>query len=267
MTGDSFVVAVNDRGQHALWPASLDMAAGWRRESAAMSRQACLDAIAAAWQDIAPAGVRAAPSAEGHPHRFVHERFAEQAARRPAAAAVIAAGARVTYRELDQSANRLARYLKDMGAGPGTLIGVYAERGVEAIRSLLAIMKAGGGYLPLDPSLPPRLPSRTVRTKKGPRRGRRSSPSASSPPASPAGRPPPSSPAWTRTTCATPSTPRGPPAPPRPSPSATAPWPASSPNWSASTGSPPATGWCNWPPSPSTPRSSRYSSRWRPGPA
>src|SRR5579863_9029973 len=159
MTGDSFVVTVNDRGQHALWPASLDPAAGWRRTSAAMSRQACLDAIAAAWQDIAPAGVRAAGSAEryshGHEARFVHERFAEQAARRPAAAAVIAAGARVTYRELDQSANRLARYLKDMGAGPGTLIGVYAERGVEAIRSLLAIMKAGGGYLPLDPSLPP----------------------------------------------------------------------------------------------------------------
>ena len=159
MTGDSFVVAVNDRGQHALWPASLDPAAGWRRKSAAMSRQACLDAIAAAWQDIAPAGVRAAGSAEryppGHEARFVHERFAEQAARRPDAAAVIAAGARVTYRELDQSANRLARYLKDMGADPGTLIGVYAERGVEAIRSLLAIMKAGGGYLPLDPSLPP----------------------------------------------------------------------------------------------------------------
>jgi amino acid adenylation domain-containing protein/thioester reductase-like protein len=159
MTGDSFVVAVNDRGQHALWPASLDPAAGWRRKSAAMSRQACLDAIAAAWQDIAPAGVRAAGSAERYPHgheaRFVHERFAEQAARRPAAAAVIAAGARVTYRELDQSANRLARYLKDMGADPGTLIGVYAERGVEAIRSLLAIMKAGAGYLPLDPSLPP----------------------------------------------------------------------------------------------------------------
>ena len=155
MTGDSFVVAVNDRGQYALWPASLGPAVGWRRKSAAMSRQACLDTIAAAWKDIAPAGVRAAGSAEGHPPRFVHERFAEQAARRPDATAVIAAGARVTYRELDQSANRLARYLNDMGADPGTLIGVYAERGVETIRSLLAIMKAGGGYLPLDPSLPP----------------------------------------------------------------------------------------------------------------
>jgi amino acid adenylation domain-containing protein/thioester reductase-like protein len=159
MTADAFVVVVNDRGQHALWPASLHPAAGWRRKSAAMSRQACLDAIAAAWQNIAPAGIRAAGSAERYPHgheaRFAHERFAEQAARRPDAAAVIAAGSRLTYRELDQSANRLARCLRDTGAGPETLIGVYAERGVEAIRSMLAIMKAGSGYLPLDPSLPP----------------------------------------------------------------------------------------------------------------
>ena len=83
-----------------------------------MSRQACLDAIAGAWQDIAPASVRAArvgvSGRHGHAARFVHERFAEQAARRPDAAAVIAAGARMTYRELDQSANRLAHYLRDM---------------------------------------------------------------------------------------------------------------------------------------------------------
>jgi amino acid adenylation domain-containing protein/thioester reductase-like protein len=90
----------------------------------------------------------------GHVAQFVHERFAEQASSRPDAIAVIAPGSRLTYRELDQSANRLARYLIDKGAGPETLIGVCAERGVEAIRGLLAIMKAGSGYLPLDPSLP-----------------------------------------------------------------------------------------------------------------
>jgi amino acid adenylation domain-containing protein/thioester reductase-like protein len=159
---NAFVVAVNDRGQHALWQASIDLPAGWQRQSAAMSRQACLDAIAAAWPDITPAGTcgsAGSGSGEGYPHghqaRFVHERFAEQASRRPDAAAVIARGSRLTYRELDQSANRLAHYLKDMGGGPQTLIGVHADRGVEAVRSLLAIMKAGRGYLPLDPSLPP----------------------------------------------------------------------------------------------------------------
>lgn len=162
ITENAFVVAVNDRGQHALWQAGIDLPAGWQRQSGAMSRQSCLDAIAAGWPDIAPAGTRGADgsgSGSAEPGRlgapFVHERFAEQASRRPDAAAVIAAGARLTYRELDQSANRLAHYLKDMGAGPETLIGVSAERGVEAVRGLLAIMKAGSGYLPLDPSLPP----------------------------------------------------------------------------------------------------------------
>ena len=91
----------------------------------------------------------------GHDARFVHELIADSASRRPGPAAVIAAGRRLTYRELDQSANRLAHYLRDMGAGPETLIGVCLERGVEAIQSLLAILKAGSGYLPLDPSLPP----------------------------------------------------------------------------------------------------------------
>jgi len=177
-TGNAFVVVVNDQGQHALWRAELDLPAGWRQQSADKPRRACLDAIADAWQDIAPASVHAAASGKrypagsmrgeaaqgeqrhhqvphGHDARFVHELVAEQASRRPGSAAVIAAGTRLTYRELDQSANRLAHHLKDMGAGPETLIGVYLERGVEAIRSLLAIMKAGSGYLSLDPSLPP----------------------------------------------------------------------------------------------------------------
>jgi amino acid adenylation domain-containing protein/thioester reductase-like protein len=154
---NAFAVVVNDHGQHALWQADLDLPAGWRRQSAVMPRRACLDAITDRWQDIAPASVHAAASGKRNPHdaRFAHELVAGQASRRPGAAAVIAAGTRLTYGELDQSANQLAHYLREMGAGPETLIGVYLERGVEAIRSLLAIMKAGSGYLPLDPSLPP----------------------------------------------------------------------------------------------------------------
>jgi len=161
-TRDVFAVVVNDRGQHALWQAELDLPPGWRRQSDGMSRQACLDAIAAAWRNIAPSSVHADASGKRHPARsmhspdapFAHELFAEQASRRPGSAAVVAGGTRLTYRELDQSANRLAHYLREMGAGPETLIGVYLERGVEAVRCLLAIMKAGSGYLPLDPSLP-----------------------------------------------------------------------------------------------------------------
>ena len=151
-TRDAFTVVVNGAGQYSLWRASADPPSGWLRRSAVMPRRACLDAIAAAWPDIAPSRARVRP---GHEARFVHERFASQAARHPGAAAVIAAGTALTYGELDSSANRLAHCLTDLGAGPETLIGVHAERGADAIRSLLAIMKAGSGYLPLDPSLPP----------------------------------------------------------------------------------------------------------------
>jgi amino acid adenylation domain-containing protein/thioester reductase-like protein len=159
---DAFTVVVNGQGQHSLWQASVDLPAGWRRRSAVMPRHACLDAIAGAWHAITPASVLAAAPGKRHPAgsapgqaRFVHERFARQASRRPGAAAIIAAGTRLTYRELDESANRLARRLMESGAGPETLVGVHADRGADAIRSLLAIMKAGSGYVPLDPSLPP----------------------------------------------------------------------------------------------------------------
>jgi len=84
----------------------------------------------------------------------VHELFAEQAARRPGATAVVSGRTWVTYRELDQSASRLARRLSRVGVGPETVVGVHLERGIGLIRAILAIMKAGGGYLPLDPSLP-----------------------------------------------------------------------------------------------------------------
>jgi amino acid adenylation domain-containing protein/thioester reductase-like protein len=152
---DAFVVVVNDQDQHALWRAGLDVPSGWRRSSDAMGRSECLAAIAHGWPDIAPAGLRARPAGGGGGDRLVHEAFAEQAVRRPDARAVIAGRTQVSYRDLDASANRLAHYLGQVGAGPEAVIGVYLERSVDLIRSIVAIMKAGAGYLPLDPSLPP----------------------------------------------------------------------------------------------------------------
>ena len=61
---------------------------------------------------------------------------------------------RVTYRELDESAALLAGRLREHGVGPEVVVGVHLERGIDLIRAILAIMKAGGGYLPLDPSVP-----------------------------------------------------------------------------------------------------------------
>jgi amino acid adenylation domain-containing protein/thioester reductase-like protein len=94
------------------------------------------------------------PAADQQQARYVQELIAGQASRRPESAAVASAEAQLTYCQLDQSANRLAHYLRGAGVGPETLVGVHLERGIDVIRCLLAILKAGGAYLPLDPSLP-----------------------------------------------------------------------------------------------------------------
>ncbi|MCP4283866.1 MAG: amino acid adenylation domain-containing protein, partial [Gammaproteobacteria bacterium] len=60
----------------------------------------------------------------------------------------------LTYRELNQRADQLARYLQKLGVEPDTLVGVYIERSPEVLIGLLGILKAGGAYVPLDPTYP-----------------------------------------------------------------------------------------------------------------
>jgi len=107
-------------------------------------------------------GLNEAPS---DPGKCFHVRFEEQAARTPDAVAVVfddckTQGAsddsciRLTYRELNQRANRLARHLRVLGVRAETLVGLCVERSPEIIVALLAIWKAGGAYVPLDPAYP-----------------------------------------------------------------------------------------------------------------
>ena len=84
----------------------------------------------------------------------IHERFAAQARERPDAPALAWDGLRLTYRELDARANRLAHLLVRQGVGPDARVGVMLERGAELVVALLAVLKAGGCYLPLDPEYP-----------------------------------------------------------------------------------------------------------------
>jgi amino acid adenylation domain-containing protein len=72
----------------------------------------------------------------------------------PEAAAVTGSAPPLTYGELDRQANRLAHHLRKLGVGSECLVGVYMERSPESVIATLAIFKAGGAYLPLDPSLP-----------------------------------------------------------------------------------------------------------------
>ncbi|HEU4964844.1 MAG TPA: amino acid adenylation domain-containing protein [Bacilli bacterium] len=85
----------------------------------------------------------------------IHELFEKQAASRPDAVALVLEEQTVTYRDLNERANRLAGYLRELGVGRETPVALFLERSVELIVSLLAILKAGGAYLPLDPDNPP----------------------------------------------------------------------------------------------------------------
>jgi non-ribosomal peptide synthetase component F len=85
----------------------------------------------------------------------VHELFDAQVRERPGAVALVWGDESLTYRELDARANQLAHHLVRLGVGPDARVGVLLERSAELIVSILAVLKAGGCYVPLDPGYPP----------------------------------------------------------------------------------------------------------------
>ncbi|MFJ8042103.1 amino acid adenylation domain-containing protein [Kitasatospora sp. NPDC096147] len=84
----------------------------------------------------------------------VHQLFEQQAARRPADTALVFGERTISYRELDERANRLARHLVASGLRRGDVAGIYLERTTELITAVLAVLKAGATYTMLDPDFP-----------------------------------------------------------------------------------------------------------------
>ncbi len=93
-------------------------------------------------------------AAEYPKHLRVHELFERKAAEFPSQTAVSGRGASFSYAELNQRADKLASVLAQAGAGRGTLVALLAERSADMVTALLAILKTGAAYLPLDPAYP-----------------------------------------------------------------------------------------------------------------
>ena len=85
---------------------------------------------------------------------FAHELVARQAQLVPDATAVILDDEKLSYHELNRRANQVAHYLTKQGVGPNVLVGVFMERSIEMMIAILAILKAGSAYVPLDPIYP-----------------------------------------------------------------------------------------------------------------
>jgi amino acid adenylation domain-containing protein len=86
--------------------------------------------------------------------RCIHDLFEAQALQRPGDVAVIFNDREVTYGELNKRANQLGHYLRRQGVGPEVVVGLALDRSIEMIVGILAVLKAGGAYLPLDRSYP-----------------------------------------------------------------------------------------------------------------
>ncbi|MFI5529506.1 amino acid adenylation domain-containing protein [Kitasatospora sp. NPDC051853] len=152
------VTVVNDQGQHALWPVPSEIPRGWRQVGPAGSPEECAARVDASWTDIRP------NSPAGPDVRTVPELIADRAREMPDHPAVISEHGSLDYGELDRRADLLAARLRARahahgdgpGRGPGAqpLVTVCHDRSPNLMVALLAVLRAGAAFLPLDPGLP-----------------------------------------------------------------------------------------------------------------
>jgi len=87
-------------------------------------------------------------------NHLLHALFEAQVERSPDRVAVVVEGGQMTYRELNERANRLAHFLQKLGVGPDMVVGMCLERSLELVVGMLGVLKAGAAYAPLDPEYP-----------------------------------------------------------------------------------------------------------------
>lgn len=99
--------------------------------------------------------VRSNGTASDYPRTLcIHQLFEQEAARRPDAVAVRFANEQLTYRQVNERANQLAHRLRKLGVGPEVMVGTLLDRSLDLVIALLAILKAGGAFVPLDAGYP-----------------------------------------------------------------------------------------------------------------
>lgn len=86
--------------------------------------------------------------------KTIHQLFEEQVERTPDAVAVVFEDKKLTYKELNEKSNRLARLLREKGVGRDSIVGIMVNRSLEMMVGIMGILKAGGAYLPIDPHYP-----------------------------------------------------------------------------------------------------------------
>lgn len=86
--------------------------------------------------------------------KLIHKIFEEQTSATPGLPALFFNDKKISYKDLNATANQLARYLQKSGMKKESLVGIYADRSIEMVTGMLAVMKAGGAYVPLDPAYP-----------------------------------------------------------------------------------------------------------------
>lgn len=106
-------------------------------------------------REAVPAAIGSSPPSVKNPApRSLVQLFEDQAARTPAAEAIVCGSRRITYAELRQRARRVAEALMRLGIGKESLVGIFLDRSEEMVAAMLGTMMAGGAYVPLDPAYP-----------------------------------------------------------------------------------------------------------------